>query len=120
LAELFGGEQKLKSQQGCHMVCFQTRNPNLGLFWRDLEWKLFFFKFYDHLEYFLGIWYNLWQFWYVLEQEKSGNAGSHLEHSTSFALFAKACLQIAFFCECYKSPEIGLRSSCLISAEEKN
>jgi hypothetical protein len=24
-------------QQGCQMVCFQTKNPNLGKIWRALE-----------------------------------------------------------------------------------
>jgi hypothetical protein len=24
-------------KQGCRMVCFQTKNINLGKFWRDLE-----------------------------------------------------------------------------------
>jgi hypothetical protein len=23
--------------QGCQMVCFQTKNPNLGKFWRALD-----------------------------------------------------------------------------------
>jgi hypothetical protein len=27
-------------QQGCQMVCFQTKNPKLGKFWRALEWKV--------------------------------------------------------------------------------
>jgi hypothetical protein len=27
--------------QGCQMVCFQTKNPNLGKFWRVLQWKMF-------------------------------------------------------------------------------
>jgi hypothetical protein len=27
--------------QGCQMVCFQTKYPNLGKFWRALEWKIF-------------------------------------------------------------------------------
>jgi hypothetical protein len=26
-----------------------TKNPNLGIFWRALEWK-FFYKFYTHWE----------------------------------------------------------------------
>jgi hypothetical protein len=29
--------------QGCQMVCFQTKNPNLGKFWKALEWKSLFF-----------------------------------------------------------------------------
>jgi hypothetical protein len=75
--------------QGCQMVYFQTENPNLGKFWRALEWKM--------LAYFLTIWNILWPFgkiygrlvWVVccdlvyyyyfnlvyLDQEKSGNPG---------------------------------------------
>jgi hypothetical protein len=30
------------------MVCFQTKNPNLGKFWSALEWKM--------LLYFMTIW----------------------------------------------------------------
>jgi ferredoxin-like protein FixX len=26
--------------QGCKMVCFQTKNTNLGKFWSALEWKM--------------------------------------------------------------------------------
>jgi hypothetical protein len=59
------------------MVCFQTKNPNLGKFWRALEWKI--------LVYFMAIWNILQSFgnivviWYIfprfgiLCQEKSGN-----------------------------------------------
>jgi hypothetical protein len=25
-------------QKGCQMVCFQTKHPNLGKFWRVLQW----------------------------------------------------------------------------------
>jgi hypothetical protein len=28
------------SDQGCQTVCFQTENPNLGKFWRVLQWKM--------------------------------------------------------------------------------
>jgi hypothetical protein len=34
--------------QGCQMVYFQTKNSNLGKFWRALQWKT--------LGYFLNIW----------------------------------------------------------------
>jgi hypothetical protein len=34
--------------QGCQMVCFQTKNPELGKFWRVLLWKI--------LVYFMTIW----------------------------------------------------------------
>jgi hypothetical protein len=37
---------------GCQMVCFQTKNTNLGKFWRVLRWKT--------LVYFEVIWSNLW------------------------------------------------------------
>jgi hypothetical protein len=31
----------LGALQGCQMVCCQTENPNLGNFWRVLQWKMF-------------------------------------------------------------------------------
>jgi hypothetical protein len=46
------------------MVWFQTENPNLGKFWRALDWK--------RLIYFMAIWTILWRFgyfmtiWYIL------------------------------------------------------
>jgi hypothetical protein len=61
--------------------------------------------FYDHLEYFMAIWYNLWQFvivylhmviWYIfliLDQNKSGNPACfrrylpHLIQSVSIHTF---------------------------------
>jgi hypothetical protein len=51
--------------QGCQMVYFQTKNPNLGKFWRVFQWNvLVYFKsvhsfavYYGHLVYFLVIWY---------------------------------------------------------------
>jgi hypothetical protein len=27
--------------QGCQMVYFQTKNANLGKFWRALQWKMY-------------------------------------------------------------------------------
>jgi hypothetical protein len=41
-------------RQGCQMVYFQTKKPNLGTFWRALEWKMFL--------YFVIIWNILWPF----------------------------------------------------------
>jgi hypothetical protein len=41
-------------EQGCQMVCFQTKNPNLGKFCRALDWKM--------LICFMAIWNILWQF----------------------------------------------------------
>jgi hypothetical protein len=71
------------------MVCFQTKNPNFGKFWRALDWKIFtyfiatsnilwrFRVFYDHLVNFVFIWCifsgfgimyhvprKIWQPWY--------------------------------------------------------
>jgi hypothetical protein len=54
-------------RQGCQMVCFQTKNPNLGKFWRALDWKMFYILwpfgiFYGDLGYFMTIWYILYSF----------------------------------------------------------
>jgi hypothetical protein len=54
---------------GCQVVSFQTKNLNMGKFWRTLEWKMLkcFMAiwnilrtlgiFYDHLVHFMLIWY---------------------------------------------------------------
>jgi hypothetical protein len=39
------------SAQGCQTVYFQTKNPNLGKFWRAFDWKMW--------RYFMSIWYFL-------------------------------------------------------------
>jgi hypothetical protein len=56
--------------QGCQMVSFQTKNPNLGKFWRALDWKMLIYFtaiwnilqifgiFYDHLAHFFRFWYH--------------------------------------------------------------
>jgi hypothetical protein len=66
------------------MVSFQTQNPNLGKFWRALDWKMLidfkaiwnilqaFGMFYDHLEHFVFIW-NIFSGSGNIYQEKSGN-----------------------------------------------
>jgi hypothetical protein len=68
------------------MVCFQTKNPNLGKFCRVLLWKILGL-FYDHLVYFTAIGNILWPFGIfcgilvcfprlgILYLEKSGNPG---------------------------------------------
>jgi hypothetical protein len=84
----FGGEKKSRnlrkrfrskvSTQGCQMVYFKTKNPNLGIFWRALEWKMWYIIrpfgiIYDHLVYvifgrlvqFVIIWQTYFPFWYV-------------------------------------------------------
>jgi hypothetical protein len=53
--------------QGCQMVCFQTKNPNWGKFWRVLQWKMMLY-FMDTWSiftvfcymYFMDIWYSSW------------------------------------------------------------
>jgi hypothetical protein len=66
------------------MVCFQTKIPYLGKFWRALDWKMFIYFtaiwyilwrfgiFYDHLVHLVFIWYFFSGFG-VTYQEKSGN-----------------------------------------------
>jgi hypothetical protein len=51
------------------MVYFQTKNPELGKFWRDFDWKMLIYFmaiwnilrtfeiFYDHLVHVVFIWY---------------------------------------------------------------
>jgi hypothetical protein len=41
-------------KHGCQMVYFQTKKPNLGNFWRVLQWNM--------LVYFTAICYILWTF----------------------------------------------------------
>jgi hypothetical protein len=70
-------EWKNKSvlDQGCQMVYFQTKNPNLCKFWSALDWRMVIYLmaiciilwtfgiFCDHLVHFVFIWYIFW-FWY--------------------------------------------------------
>jgi hypothetical protein len=61
-------------QQGCQMVYFQTKYPNVSKFWRVKQWKMSvyfmaiwyilwpFGIFYDHLVYVMAFWYILWPF----------------------------------------------------------
>jgi hypothetical protein len=64
------------AEQGCQMVYFPTKNPNLGKFWRALEWKMLVYfmticNIYSHLVLVMAVWYSLWSlgifflFWYV-------------------------------------------------------
>jgi hypothetical protein len=79
--------QQVPPNQGCQMAYFQAKNPNLGKFWRILQWKLLvyftdiwyilwtFGIFYGHLVYFMDIWYILstfgifFPFWYFLPRK---------------------------------------------------
>jgi hypothetical protein len=84
--------------QGCQMVCFQTKNPNLGKFWKALLWKILVYFmtissilwpleiFYFHLVYFVVILYIFPRFG-TLDQEKSGNpAGLCFRHRRELRL----------------------------------
>jgi hypothetical protein len=56
------------------MVCFQTKNTNLGKFQRALEcwYVLWSFRvFYSHLVYFMvaAIWYIFPRFWYIVSRK---------------------------------------------------
>jgi hypothetical protein len=44
-----------RAVQGCQMVCFQTKNPNLGQFWSVLDWKMLIYTYHSHLDYFIEI-----------------------------------------------------------------
>jgi hypothetical protein len=92
-------DTKSRRKQGCQMLCFQTKTPNLGKFLEGhrmeiLEYLMVIWNilrsfgiFYSNLEYFTVIWYILKQFgnvvviWYIFPrfgifcQEKSGNPG---------------------------------------------
>jgi hypothetical protein len=74
--------------RGCQMVVFKPKNPNLGKFWRTLEWKMLvyfmaiwsilwpFGLFCSHLVYFVAIWFISWLLFSrfgMLYQNKSGN-----------------------------------------------
>jgi hypothetical protein len=53
-ANIFAKHCLHSAYQGCQMAYFQTKNPNLGKFWRDMQWKM--------LVYFTSIWQFLWPF----------------------------------------------------------
>jgi hypothetical protein len=55
LATIDVGKKKKVFEQGCQMVCFQTKNPQFGLILEGLRMKNAG-KFYSYLEYFTVIW----------------------------------------------------------------
>jgi hypothetical protein len=75
------------SIQGCQMVCFQTKNPNLGKLLSALDWKMLIYfmgswnillrsgNFYGCLVHFVSTWYIFPGFG-IMDQEKSGNPAS--------------------------------------------
>jgi hypothetical protein len=78
------------------MLYFQTKNPNLGKFWRAFQRNMLayftaigsiiklLYIFYISLVYFLALWYILWSFgifprFGTLYQGKSGNPAQEME-----------------------------------------
>jgi hypothetical protein len=71
--------------QGCQMLYFQTKNNDLGKFWRALERKVlvcrYVYVFYGHLKYFMSIfgpfgnvvviWHIFPPFWYIMYVKKN-------------------------------------------------
>jgi hypothetical protein len=86
--------------QGCQMVCFQTKIPNLGKFWRVLQWKMLvyfvairsilrsFCIFSGHLLLFVVIWYIFPRF------------GTYLAPRKIWHPWSRACRQRLFICSC--------------------
>jgi hypothetical protein len=85
------GPQHDRLKQGCQVAYFQTKNPDLGKFWRVLPWEMLvyfmviwsillpFGIFCGPLTYFIVI-CNISSFFGMLHQEKSGNPG--LKHES--------------------------------------
>jgi hypothetical protein len=72
--------------QGCQMVCFQTKNSNLGKFLRALDWKMFiYFMATWNLGNVMAIWYILYSFGTFFRFEyhvpkKSGSPDFYIPH----------------------------------------
>jgi hypothetical protein len=106
-----------RRKQGCQMVCFRTKNPTLGKFWRVLQRKIlaYFINiwsllrpleiFYGHLVYFVVIRYIFPRFG-ILYQEKSGNPGRKSDPAKSTRRFFEktrnTCFQVVFFLGVFK------------------
>jgi hypothetical protein len=100
------GTEDSTSNQGCQMICSQTKNSNLGKFWRALDWKMLIYFlafgifnghfgiFYDYLVHIVFIWYILCSF---------GTYCVHLVHILcSFGTyilcsFGKYCVHLVHF-----------------------
>jgi hypothetical protein len=80
----------LHQHQGCQMVCFQTKSPNLGKNFRASDWKMLIFLwpfgiFYDQSGTFCVHLVHFSSFGIML-QEKSGNPDQHNNRS-SYVIF---------------------------------
>jgi hypothetical protein len=74
LGKKTGNVDRSTPDQGCQMVCFQTKNPNLGKFGMALEWK--------KLLNFMAIWSILWRF--GIFYDHFGTFCIHLVHLSGF------------------------------------
>jgi hypothetical protein len=106
------------------MVYFQTKNPNVGKFWRVLQWKMLvyfmailsilqpFGKFYGHFVYFPQFWYIFPRFG-MLHQEKSGNpvldSSQKKRKKTVFEIRKIFFRQMAIFLSLARFPRTGMR-----------
>jgi hypothetical protein len=74
------------------MAYFQTKNPNLGKFWKVLQSKM--------LVYFMVVWYMFPRFG-MLYQDKSGNPGHGLKSAHVELYVGRPAQQKR--CDAYKS-----------------
>jgi hypothetical protein len=82
-------EHKIGATQGCQMVCFQTKNPNLGKFWRVLQWKM--------LVYFMDSWSILRSF-VIFYGHLVCIVRGNLVYFCNFGIFSKKNLKILAPC----------------------
>jgi hypothetical protein len=87
---LDNNSEMMGHRQGCQMVCFQTKNTNLGKVWRASDWKILIYFtavwnilqtfeiFYDHLVEFVFVW-HIFSGFGIMHQEKSGNPGRRMK-----------------------------------------
>jgi hypothetical protein len=94
-----GAQTDYSDYQVCQMVCFQTKNRNLGTFWRVLQWKMFVYfmdiwsmyftdiwYIFSHLVYLVVLWYTFPRFG-ILHQVKSCNPADHCWRVYSMIIF---------------------------------
>jgi hypothetical protein len=90
------------------MVCFQTKNPNLGKFWKALQWKMLVYVmdiwsilrslgiFYGHLVYLVVIWY-IFPFWYFVPRKIWHPCSRHSDKRMSYNYNASAVVGWSVF-----------------------
>jgi hypothetical protein len=106
------------------MVYFKTKNPNLGLFWRALEWKMLVYfmaiRYYHlcpfgvvcgRLVYFVVLWY-IFPVLVCLGDEKSGNPACDQQERTF------PSVQISF-CNSGKQPLHGYSQAKTMEANKE-